>query len=51
MREKLFINKNWFLIGDRQVIYIKSWLKRKAESYFYIYLDTMEVKGEAVGPN
>ena len=44
VREKLFINKDWFPIGDKQVVYIKSWFKGKVESYFYIYLDAIEVE-------
>ena len=51
MRKKLFINKNWFLTGDRQAAYIKSQLKRKVESYLYIYLNVMEVEGETVNLN
>ena len=51
MREKLFINKDWFPIGDRQVVYIKSWLKRKIESYLYVYLDIMEAEGEIINLN
>ena len=51
MREKLFINKNWFPIRDRQAVYIKSWFKGKVESYLYIYLDAMEIEGEIINPN
>ena len=51
MREKLFINKDWFSTGDRQIIYIKFQFKGKIESYFYIYLDIIKVKGETVNLN
>ena len=51
MRKKLFINKNWFLIGDRQTAYIKSRFERKVESYLYIYLDIIKIKGEVISPN
>ena len=51
MREKLFINKNWFLIRNRQATYIKSQLKGKTEFYLYIYLNTIKAEGEAVNPN
>ena len=39
------------MIGDRQAIYIKSWFEKKAESYFYIYLDIIEIKGKVVSLN
>ena len=51
MRKKLFINKNWFLIGDRQAAYIKSQFEKKAESYLYTYLDAIKIEGKTVNLN
>ena len=51
MRKKLFINKNWFPIKNRQAVYIKSQLKKKTKSYLYIYLNTIKTKGEIINPN
>ena len=33
------------------MVYIKSRLEKKAEFYLYIYLDAIEIEGEAVNPN